>query len=365
MKAIDVVFSLDNTGSMSPCRAEAARRLVEVTNKLFTSLPNLRIGFMVHGDYEDYAQRYSYGKISDFYREHRLTNNTDELLDFISAIPNFHGHDEPECYEYVLWAASQFNWRVDAEKVLVVIGDEVPHDHATIRNYPDLLPKGFNELDAEREARTLADLGVIIYGVQALGKRHANYFYERLAKIGNGVKLELNQLSEINELIQAVCYKQDGVESLQAYQDELQAGGKLNRSIAAMLAKLGGKATSLATDRDLHAVEPTRFQVLHVDDRVSIKDFVESTGATFRKGKGFYEFTKREEIQERKEVVLRDKKTGDMYSGEKAREMIGVPYGQRDTVRPVQLAQYDVFIQSTSNNRVLMPNTRFLYENSR
>ena len=53
-----------------------------------------------------------------------------------------------------------------------------------------------------------------------------------------------------------------------------------------------------------------------------------------------------------------------MYSGKKAREMSGVPYGTAKTLSPRTMASipYDVFIQSTSYNRKLKPGTRFLYE---
>ncbi len=46
--------------------------------------------------------------------------------------------------------------------------------------------------------------------------------------------------------------------------------------------------------------------------------------------------------------------------------MLGLPYGERGKIGPRNLTgdiqEYDVFVQSTSWNRDLMPNTRFLYE---
>ena len=102
--------------------------------------------------------------------------------------------------------------------------------------------------------------------------------------------------------------------------------------------------------------------MLHVDITTPINDFVRATGAVFKIGRGFYELTKPELVQERKEVVLRDK-TGDMFSGEKARTMIGLPFGVRGRIRPMKKDfGYDVFIQSTSANRKLLAGTRFLYE---
>jgi hypothetical protein len=51
-----------------------------------------------------------------------------------------------------------------------------------------------------------------------------------------------------------------------------------------------------------------------------------------------------------------------MYTGSEAREMIGLPYGKRGQIAPRYLEGYEVFVQSTSNNRKLLRNTKFLYE---
>lgn len=357
MQPIDIIFSLDNTGSMSPAIAEARRRLLETCDRLFKDIPDLRIGLVTHEDYCDG---------DDFILKVPLTSDKMRLQGFIETIRAGGGGDAPECYEYVLYDAQKYNWRPEAAKVLVMVGDEIPHEpHYISRRYPRYLPKDRNTLGWMTEADKLVDMGVSIYGVQALGNRDSTSFYEELAKRGNGYKLNLDQLSHITETIVAICYKQTGGEQLQNYQDELQSVGKLNRSIANMIATLSGKEvrTFTSTGHELDAVAPYRFQVLHVDYPVVIKNFVESTGARFQKGKGFYQFTKREEIQPNKEVVLRHKITGDMFSGTKAREMIGLPYGERGNLSPDKKFEYDVFIQSTSNNRKLMAGTEFLYQN--
>ena len=73
----------------------------------------------------------------------------------------------------------------------------------------------------------------------------------------------------------------------------------------------------------LVAVDPSRFQVLHVEARCSIKEFVLENSLIFKTGRGFYEFTKPEIISHKKEVVLVDRATGDMFTGHEAAEMIG------------------------------------------
>lgn len=46
-------------------------------------------------------------------------------------------------------------------------------------------------------------------------------------------------------------------------------------------------------------VPPGRFQRLDVDADVSIKDFVTSTGAVFKAGRGFYELSKPEDVSDK------------------------------------------------------------------
>ena len=58
-----------------------------------------------------------------------------------------------------------------------------------------------------------------------------------------------------------------------------------------------------------------------------------------------------------------DKSTGDTYTNDAARELVGIPVGTNAKVSPsYDRSRYDVFVQSTSYNRVLQHGTRFLYE---
>jgi hypothetical protein len=119
----------------------------------------------------------------------------------------------------------------------------------------------------------------------------------------------------------------------------------------------------------------SKFQVMHVDTPVIIKEFVERNGCTFVKGRGFYQLVEREEngkankeiIQPYKEVIFVDKETGETFSDTNwCRDQLGVPFGTKGKVYPLShsdvMNKYDVFIQSTSYTRKLNSNTKFLYE---
>ena len=101
-------------------------------------------------------------------------------------------------------------------------------------------------------------------------------------------------------------------------------------------------------------------QILDVDERCDIRTFVEKNDLIFKTGRGFYEFTKAEKVSDKKEVVLVDKVSGDMFTGPEACAMIGA--GGAGKIKPASLEKWRVFVQSTSYNRVLMPDAGFLYE---
>jgi hypothetical protein len=360
----DILISFDTTGSMYPALAETRRKSIELVNTLFDEVPDLRIGVITHGDYVDQDRMITSIPLMD---------DKNAIIRFIDTAPRTNGGDSPEAYEYVLNMARSYNWRVEADKVFILIGDATPHPVGYRTGVFDhkVHGEGINKLDWRVEAHALVTEGINIYPVQALNRYESTSFYKELAKISGTPKLDLHQFSDLPQLLTAVVYKQQSDDRLQQYAVQLQSDGLFSRSMRNIVDMLLG-VESTSDDRlttrfegdthDLKEVDPSRFQVLHVDHDVDIKGFVVSTGADFKIGRGFYQLSKSETVQERKEVVLVDKRTGDMWSGKAARDMIGLPYGERGKVRPKYGFDYDVFIQSTSANRKLMRNTKFLYE---
>lgn len=100
---------------------------------------------------------------------------------------------------------------------------------------------------------------------------------------------------------------------------------------------------------------------VRTQDPKTIQDFIESRNLTFVKGNAFYQLSKAETVQAAKEILLRDCTTGAVYGGAQARGILGLPAGQDVKVKPADHGTWDVFVQSTSNNRKLMPGTNLLY----
>lgn len=102
------------------------------------------------------------------------------------------------------------------------------------------------------------------------------------------------------------------------------------------------------------------YDILPVHQDAPIRDYIYSRGLTYNIGKGFYQLTKREKIQAQKQIAIREKATGQIYWGDAARDLLGLPHGIEVTVKPDLNPEYDVFVQSTSVNRKLLRDTDVL-----
>lgn len=344
---IDLLFTFDTTGSMYPCLTQVRRYVAKLIDFLFDRIPNLRIGIIAHGDHCD-------GKKIITVLE--LTNNREALKEFVLKVPATNGGDADEAYEFVLNRARTMNWTAGKNKALVMIGDANPHKVGY--RYGDYK----NDLDWKNEAGLLLEAGIPVIPVQALGNYSSNAFYDGLAKISGMPKIELEQFSDINDIIMALCMSRAG--KIVEFEKTLEKRGNVSYSVLKAVDVLAGRKvrTKKVSKNAKHAVHPSRFQVLDVDENCDIKGFVEANDLPFKKGRGFYEFTKSETIQDYKEVVIRDRETGEMFSGDKAREIAGIPIGVTAKVKPEALKKYQVFVQSTSVNRKLIGGTQFLYE---
>ena len=94
-----------------------------------------------------------------------------------------------------------------------------------------------------------------------------------------------------------------------------------------------------------------------------IREVILDHGKQWIKGAAFYALIKTEKrVQPYKMVALRVKTSGKVYSGQEAREMLGI--GQATGIVrliPGDHGKFDVFIQSTSINRKIAAGTEVMY----
>ncbi|MEU7067439.1 vWA domain-containing protein [Streptomyces sp. NPDC053429] len=109
----------------------------------------------------------------------------------------------------------------------------------------------------------------------------------------------------------------------------------------------------------LTPVDPAGYQLVPVAREAVIREWVVESGHTYRTGCAFYQLSKSEKVQARKQIAVLEKKTDRVYTGPQARALLGLPDAEV-RVKPDQNDDFTIFVQSTSVNRKLVPNTRLL-----
>ena len=356
---MDLLVSFDTTGSMYPVLSQVRKNVVSFVKDMFNSIDNLRVGIIAHGDYCDKDNPYTI-RVMDF------TEDEGKICDFVRNTAKTYGGDADECYELVLRTARTIvDWRPGRKKVFVLIGDASPHSV----NYRD----NTDRIDWRDEAHLLNEMGVQIFAVHALSyyRSSSKDFYSYIAKETNGTYLTLDHFDEITLLIKATCMAEYSETKLNDFISIIKSTGKMTRTMAKNMNRLSGKEVVSSGEfvgaDGLVPVTPGRFQVFEVDTDCPIKNFVESNGIEFKRGRGFYELTKHETVQQYKEVIIQDRETGDMFTGKQVREKLGLQPqvskgGVKESLSSRDTVKFRVFVQSTSFNRKLIGGTTFLYE---
>ncbi|MFI8293693.1 vWA domain-containing protein [Streptomyces sp. NPDC085614] len=109
----------------------------------------------------------------------------------------------------------------------------------------------------------------------------------------------------------------------------------------------------------LTPVDPSEYQLLAVARAAAIRDWIVESGHTYRTGGAFYQLSKSEKIQARKQIAVLEKSTDRVYTGPQARALLGLPDAEV-RLKPDHNDDFTIFVQSTSVNRKLVPHTRLL-----
>lgn len=101
-----------------------------------------------------------------------------------------------------------------------------------------------------------------------------------------------------------------------------------------------------------------QFRLFPVEEKTRIDEFVErQTGRAYKLGEAYYQLTKKEIIQPQKNIAILSKK--GLFTGPDARKLLNLP-DDHVKVTPDHNPEYEIFVQSTSTNRNLMPDTTLL-----
>lgn len=121
-------------------------------------------------------------------------------------------------------------------------------------------------------------------------------------------------------------------------------------------ANVNAAAGFKALNRDTYEISV----VTDVVGTLEIRPYVQAvTCAEYRTGSAFYELTKPEKIQPQKVVLVRNRRSGRVYAGPDSRRLLNLP-DHEVRVKPEHNPDFQIFVQSTSVNRKLVPGTKLL-----
>ncbi|MBQ0167532.1 MAG: VWA domain-containing protein [Treponema sp.] len=147
---IDVVFCIDATGSMLDDIDQLRKELVPNMMEKLAKCPDVRYGLLLYRDYVD-SFRYRGLPLKYF----PFTRDTSEFLKNLNSfkIIGIEGGDIPEAVYEALYGAIEFyDWRPEAQRQVILIGDAEPHPKprgTTIVCTRELI----DELSAEKDVK--------------------------------------------------------------------------------------------------------------------------------------------------------------------------------------------------------------------
>lgn len=186
----DVVFSLDLTGSMGGVLNTAKAEAINVMNQLDALIADAHYGVVSHmdypGTYNSYGYHNVYGDAScgDYaYRlDQGLTADRTAVSNAINGLRLACGSDGPESYERVLYESysdPSIGWRSGARRMLIMFGDNIPHDNDINEGVPgksgtfstggdpgrDAVMFTADDIDLQSTLAGMADHGLILFAV--------------------------------------------------------------------------------------------------------------------------------------------------------------------------------------------------------
>ena len=135
----DILFSFDLTGSMGNAIAEVKVNAAAIMESVRVLIPDTYFGVMSHQDYPavyaycGYNAAYGNAAAGDlpYMLNRSLTGNLNDVHNVINGLTLGDGADGPECYSRVLYEATAdgaVGWRDGSTKMIILWGDNVPHD---------------------------------------------------------------------------------------------------------------------------------------------------------------------------------------------------------------------------------------------
>jgi Mg-chelatase subunit ChlD len=150
--AIDVVFAIDTTGSMTPYIDNARTSAERISQQLRTSSSSFRVGV---AEYRDHGDTFVARLVTP------LTEDTTAFRAGLDTLLAAGGGDRPEAVYSGMITAAGAAWRPEVRRIVIVIGDAPAHDPEPVTGYTrDDVLRAFGAGTTDRSTRARVPLAV-------------------------------------------------------------------------------------------------------------------------------------------------------------------------------------------------------------
>ncbi len=201
---LDLVFIVDNTGSMGPYIEVTKQKILEIirTIKKEELCHRLRVGLVSYRDHPPQETSYVTQKFE-------LTPETHMIEENVRQMRASGGGDGPEAVSTALNVANRMEFLNDAAKVMVLIGDAPPHGVEPNDSWPDGTPDG---MKWEEEIKKAYHSGKVIHTVgcfpEIANYQNAVKTYEKIAEVTKGRFFPLTKADLLVQLITGIAVEE-------------------------------------------------------------------------------------------------------------------------------------------------------------
>lgn len=204
---LDLCFLVDTTGSMGDDIDNAKENMTRILEHLAAKTENYRVALI---DYRDYPERTFFTKDYPYKVQLRFTGSNESITDAIYGLDLGDGGDGKETVYSALMSAVKLDWRSDAKKVIIILGDAAPLDPEPVTNYTydDVLLALFNadiridyEESDDRVVDALDDSLINVFSIGTDASADAADFFERISAGTGGSYAGVDNASEVGDAI--------------------------------------------------------------------------------------------------------------------------------------------------------------------
>ena len=201
---LDLVFIVDNTGSMGPYIQNVKTKILEIirTIKKEELCHRLRVGLVSYRDHPPEETTY-------ITKKYELSPDTSQIEQNVMQMGASGGGDGPEAVSTAIQVMNRMEFLNESAKIAVLIGDAPPHGVESGDRWPQGTPDGAKW---DKEAKKAFDKGVVIHTVGCFPEitSYANGVatYEKIANISQGRFIPLEKAELLVNIITGLAVEE-------------------------------------------------------------------------------------------------------------------------------------------------------------